>query len=149
MPTFNLHITSSQKSKNIQNHIKWVYLVQFVYNNQDKVKKHEKNFRKLIEFLPFFRSCEALCVLAIDFTPLTHLYLALIYNAPKTTIFSARCLCHVESFRASKAIHLAEKIVVLSALNIKQIKNVMKYQLYTNSTSSICIYATFFSTSRI
>ena len=26
-----------------------------------------------------------------------------LYNAIKTTIFSARCLCHLESFRASRA----------------------------------------------
>ena len=30
-----------------------------------KLKKHEKKIRKLIEFLPFFRSCEALCAVVM------------------------------------------------------------------------------------
>ena len=49
--------------------------------------------------------------------------------------FSARCLCHVESFRASNAkTPGGQQIGVLSALYIKQIKHIMKYQLYMNAS---------------
>ena len=37
-----------EKSKNTKKHIKWVYLVQYAYKYQDKVKKHKKRV-----FAPF------------------------------------------------------------------------------------------------
>ena len=60
-----------------------------------------------------------------------------IYYALKTTIFSARCLCHMESLTTSKAetpggqTNRRFKCIV-----IKQIQNIMKYQLYANASKN-------------
>ena len=55
----------------------------------------------------------------------------------KRQFFSARCLCNVESFRTSSAETPGGQLIgVLSALYIKQIKNIMKYQVYTNASKN-------------
>ena len=47
-------------------------------------------------------------------------------------------LCHVDSFRASRAETPGGQLIgVLSALYIKQIKNIMPYQLYPNESKII------------
>ena len=60
----------------------------------------------------------------------------------RRVFFAARCLCHVESFRASRVETPGDQIIgVLSALYMKQANNVMKYQLYMNASKIIDEYS--------
>ena len=55
----------------------------------------------------------------------------------KSIVFSARCLCHVNHSKHREQRHLAANYFgVLSALYIKQIKNILRYKLYTNASKN-------------